>query len=54
MYLVTPEQLVATPILQTIPDVQELRDPVSPNMIGILLSLVPGKRCSKEKQTHGD
>ena len=53
-YLVAPKQLVSAPLLEAIPDVQKLRDPVGPDVIGVLLGLIPLKRRPKEKETHYD
>ena len=53
-HLVAPEELVSVPVLETIPDVQELRDSVSPDVIGILLGLVPGERSSEIEEAHCD
>ena len=53
-YLVAPKQLVSAPLLEAIPDVQELRDSVCPDVIGVLFGLIPGERRPKKKQTHGD
>ena len=53
-YLVAPKQLVSAPLLEAIPDVQKLRDPVGPDVIGVLLGLIPLKRRPKKKETHCD
>ena len=53
-YLVAPKQLVSAPLLEAIPDVQKLRDPVGPDVIGVLLGLIPLKRRPKKKETHYD
>ena len=53
MYLVAPEQLVATPVLETIPDVQKLCDAVRPDVISVLFGFVPGKGRPEVEQTHG-
>ncbi len=52
-YLVSPQQLVATSVLEAIPDVQELCDPVCPDVIGVLFGLIPGERCAERQETHG-
>ena len=54
MYLVTPEELVAIAVLETIPDVQKLRDAVCSDVIGVLSGLIPGERCPEEEEAHGD
>ena len=53
-YLVAPEEFVPASVLEAIPDVQKLRDPMCPDMIGILFGLIPGERRSKKEQAHGE
>ena len=53
-YLVAPEEFVPASVLEAIPDVQELRDSVCPDVIGVLFGLIPGEGRPKKKQTHGD
>lgn len=52
MYLISPKQLVAISILETVPYTQELGDTVYANMICILFCLVPRERRSEIQQTH--
>ena len=33
---------------------QELRDPVGPDVIGVLFGLIPGEGRSEEEETHGE
>jgi hypothetical protein len=51
-HLVAPEELIASTILQTLPDVQELGDSMVPDMFCMLLGFVPGERGSKRQKTH--
>lgn len=43
-YLVAPEQVISTPVLEPIPCMQELGDPVRPDVAGKLLCVFPGER----------
>ncbi len=52
-YLISPQQLVPVSIFELIPDVQELCDPMFPNVIRVLLGVVPCERCSERQETHG-
>jgi hypothetical protein len=50
--LVSPEKCVADTILEAIPDVQELFDPVLSHMIGMFLCFFPLECSSQRKQAH--
>jgi hypothetical protein len=51
-HLVSPEEAVTNTVLEAIPNVQELFDPVLSHMIGMLLSLVPRECSPQGEQTH--
>lgn len=40
-YLVSPEELITLPILETVPNIQELSDAVISYVICIVLCLIP-------------
>jgi hypothetical protein len=51
-HLVSPEQLVSTPVLDPIPYAQKLGNPVRPNVVGVLLRVVPCEGCTERQETH--
>ena len=51
-HLVSPEQPVPDSAFELVPDVQELRDPVLPDMVGVLFSLRPLQRRPQREQPH--
>ena len=40
-YLIAPEEFISAPVLEAIPNVQELSDPVGPDVICVLFCLIP-------------
>lgn len=52
MYLVSPEQLVPAPVLETVPDVEELGYAMLSNVLCVLLRVIPGERGTKRQETH--
>ena len=53
-YLISPEQLISAPVLEAVPNVQELGDPMGPDVICVRFCLIPAQRCPEEEQTHRD
>lgn len=42
-YLVTPHELISLPVLETVPDVEELSYAVRPNVISVLFCVIPSQ-----------
>lgn len=51
-HLVAPEEDVASAILEPMPDVKELLNPVLPDMVRVLLGFRPVERGADCEQSH--
>jgi len=51
-HLISPKKLIACPVFQAIPDVEELSDSMFSHMVGIFLRLVPFQGCTRRQKTH--
>ena len=51
-YLVAPEEFVPASVLEAIPDVQKLGNSMRPDVIRVLLGLVPGEGCAEVEEAH--
>jgi hypothetical protein len=51
-HLVAPEQTVAMPVLQPVPDGEELLYAVLADVVGIALGVFPGVRRSESEEPH--
>jgi len=51
-YLIPPEELITLPVLEMVPNVQELSNTVVSYVIRIVLSLIPAERSPKRQETH--
>lgn len=51
-YLVPPEKVVASSVLETVPDIQELGDPMRPDVICVVFGVIPGQRRPERQETH--
>jgi hypothetical protein len=51
--LITPQEMIPSPRLHFIPDVDELDDSMLPDVVSMVLGFVPCQRCSQRKKAHG-
>jgi hypothetical protein len=51
-HLVSPQKFIPEPVLETIPCVEKLGDPMASYMVGEVLCLVPVEWCSERQETH--
>jgi hypothetical protein len=50
--LISPEQAIARAVLEVVPDMEELLDPVFADIVGVLLRLGPRQRSAEREQAH--
>lgn len=51
--LISPEDLVASSVLDLVPEMEELGDTMLTDVIGQCLSLRPIEGCPQREETHG-